>query len=70
MAHVFTDAESYFYDRGMYGEIAAKVDLCMAHTDRPCLGGECDDEHACERHQRTGRVVERLTRMRARKAAR
>lgn len=63
-----TEAERYFYDRGRYGEIAAKVDICMSHTDRPCVGGECDDEARCDRHRRTGAVVGRLTRMRARKA--
>lgn len=65
---MLTEAERYFCSRGRYGEIAAKVDLCMAHTDRPCVGGECDDDARCERHRRTGAVVERVTRMRARKA--
>ena len=65
---MLTEAERYFYERGRYGEIASKVDLCMAHTDRPCVGGECDDDAPCERHRRTGAVVERVTRMRARKA--
>lgn len=67
---VFTDSERYFCERGRYGEIASKVDLCMAHTDRPCVGGECDEGARCERHRRTGAVVERVTRMRGRKVPR
>lgn len=68
---MLTEAERYFYDRGVYGSTALKVDLAMAHTDRPCVGGECDSAAPCERHRRTAQVVERLTRaVRARGADR
>lgn len=60
-----TPAERHFYDRGRYGEIAAKVDLCLAHHDKPCRGGECE-ERPCERHARTMKVVDRLSRLRTR----
>lgn len=44
---VFTDSERYFYERGRYGSTARLVDLCMAHTDRPCVAhGFCSDSRA------------------------
>jgi hypothetical protein len=56
---MLTPAERYFYDRGRYGEIAAKVDACMAVHRRPCVGFGCDMDHECARHRLTEQVVER-----------
>ncbi len=50
-----------------YGEVANKIDLCMSHSSRPCLGNGCDLDDPCPRHSRTLEVVERLVRMRARR---
>lgn len=45
------------------------TDICMAHTERKCVGGECDEGRRCERHERSVRVADRAARMRARRRA-
>lgn len=49
------------------------TDIGRRHNELPCLGGACDgaeDGGKCERHQRTGEVIERLIRLRLRQRAR
>lgn len=55
-------AQLDIYYRGGYAEAASQVDLCMAHSDKTCIGEQCDDIHTCKRHDRTLQVVKRLTR--------
>jgi hypothetical protein len=49
---------------GTFNSIATKVDLAMAHSDKPCLGDGCDGDTNCKRHEKTGALVLRLYRMR------
>jgi hypothetical protein len=51
-----------------YAEYADKVDLCLLHAAKPCLGGDCDystdlGADPCKRHDRTLEVVNRYYRM-------
>jgi hypothetical protein len=59
-----TDPEMRVYNKSprKYASIALQVDLCMAHSRRPCAGGECDED-PCPRHQRTPQVVSRYLRL-------
>jgi hypothetical protein len=58
------DPELEVYARGKYAEGAAFVALAMRHGEKPCLGGECDGDGACFRHQATAAVAFRVIRQR------
>jgi hypothetical protein len=50
-------ADMMAYERGRYAEGARFVDLCMAMSDKPCRGGECDLDAPCDRHRNLVAVV-------------
>jgi hypothetical protein len=58
------DSQMWLYAnrRSQYAKIARKVELCSAHTWKPCLGDGCDVDGACKRHSRTVEVVHRYLR--------
>ena len=60
-------AEMEIYQKGRYAEAARWVDLAMLHGSKPCIGGGCDLDDPCPRHERTPDVVNRLIRRRERR---
>lgn len=50
--------------QGTYGRIAARVDLMMRLSARPCRDGECDDGGRCRRHDQDFAVAARYLRLR------
>jgi hypothetical protein len=62
--HVKTTPYSGWTDAATEARIAWRTHYAMRHTNKPCIGGECDDVDTCRRHERTAEVVERMMRRR------